>query len=50
VAKGVDQKTMTLQYLEALKVVGSSPSTKFVLPVELTSLLGGLAEGKAAKQ
>ncbi len=38
-AKGVDAKTMSLQYLEALKVLGSSPSTKFVIPTELTSLL-----------
>ena len=38
---------MTLQYLETLKVVGSAPSTKFVLPLELTSLLGGLGVGKA---
>ena len=30
--------TMTLQYLEALKEVGASPSTKFVLPMELLSL------------
>jgi regulator of protease activity HflC (stomatin/prohibitin superfamily) len=53
VAKSVDSKTMTLQYLDALKVVGSSPSTKFVLPLELGGLLGGLgsaiADGKAAK-
>jgi regulator of protease activity HflC (stomatin/prohibitin superfamily) len=53
VAKGVDSKTMTLQYLDALKVVGSSPSTKFVLPMELSGLLNGLGsaiDGKAAPQ
>jgi regulator of protease activity HflC (stomatin/prohibitin superfamily) len=53
VAKGVDSKTMTLQYLEALKVVGAAPSTKFVLPMELTGLLSGIGsavgDGKAAK-
>jgi regulator of protease activity HflC (stomatin/prohibitin superfamily) len=53
VAKGVDSKTMTLQYLEALKVVGSAPSTKFVLPMELTGLLSGIGsavgDGKAGK-
>ncbi|HEY6316795.1 MAG TPA: SPFH domain-containing protein [Acidimicrobiia bacterium] len=43
VAKGVDAKTMGLQYLETLKALGQSPSTKFVLPLELTSLLQGLA-------
>jgi regulator of protease activity HflC (stomatin/prohibitin superfamily) len=42
VAQGVDSKTMTLQYLEALKVVGAAPSTKFVLPMELTGLLSGI--------
>jgi regulator of protease activity HflC (stomatin/prohibitin superfamily) len=39
VAKTVDSKTMTLQYLEALKVIGSSPSTKYIFPMELTNLL-----------
>jgi regulator of protease activity HflC (stomatin/prohibitin superfamily) len=38
-AKGVDQKTMALQYLEALKALGASPSTKFVIPTEFTKLL-----------
>jgi regulator of protease activity HflC (stomatin/prohibitin superfamily) len=38
-AKGVDQKTMALQYLEALKALGASPSTKFVIPTEFTRLL-----------
>jgi len=42
VAKGVDAKTMGLQYLDALKSLGASPSTKFVLPMELTSLLSGV--------
>ena len=38
-AKGVDAKTMSLQYLEALKALGASPSTKFVIPAEVTQLL-----------
>jgi regulator of protease activity HflC (stomatin/prohibitin superfamily) len=42
-ARGVDANTMTLQYFEALKKIGSSPSTKFVLPMELSGLLSGLA-------
>lgn len=37
-AKEVDEKTMALQYLDTLREVGSSPSTKFVLPLELVSL------------
>src|SRR3989454_1229832 len=38
-ASGVDQKTMALQYLEALKALGASPSTKFVIPMEFTRLM-----------
>ena len=38
-ARKVDSKTMALQYLEMLKVVGASDSTKLLLPAELTSLL-----------
>jgi regulator of protease activity HflC (stomatin/prohibitin superfamily) len=39
VARGLDANTMSLQYLEALKQIGSSPSTKFVVPMELANLL-----------
>jgi len=42
VAKDIDAKTMSLQYLETLKQVGASPSTKFVIPAEFTSMLQGL--------
>ena len=38
-ASGVDQKTMALQYLEALKALGASPATKFVIPAEFTRLV-----------
>ena len=38
-AKGVDQKTMTLQYFETLKSIGASPSTKYIFPMEFTSML-----------
>ena len=38
-ARDVDSKTMALQYMEMLEKVGSSPSTKFVLPMELTSMV-----------
>ncbi|HZD17078.1 MAG TPA: SPFH domain-containing protein [Actinomycetota bacterium] len=41
-ARGVDAKTMSLQYLEALKEIGASPSTKFVIPAELTNLLSAI--------
>ena len=39
VAQGVDAKTMSLQYFETLKDIGASPSTKFIFPMEFTSLL-----------
>ncbi len=39
VAKGVDSKTMSLQYLDALRSLGASPATKFILPMEFTRLL-----------
>jgi regulator of protease activity HflC (stomatin/prohibitin superfamily) len=38
-ARDIDSKTMALQYMEMLEKVGSSPSTKFVLPMELTSMV-----------
>ena len=42
VAQTIDQKTITLQYFETLKVMGNSPATKFIFPMEFTSLLGNL--------
>jgi Na+-translocating ferredoxin:NAD+ oxidoreductase RnfG subunit len=42
VARTLDENTLLLQYLDTLKQVGSSPSTKFVVPMELSSLLNGL--------
>jgi regulator of protease activity HflC (stomatin/prohibitin superfamily) len=37
-----DVRTMTLQYLDTLRTLGSSPATKFVIPTEFTSLLSPL--------
>ena len=52
-ARLVDEKTMALQYLEALKSLGASPSTKFVIPTEFSRLadqVGGYVErGLAAR-
>ncbi|MDX2160878.1 MAG: SPFH domain-containing protein [bacterium] len=39
-AKDLDEKTMMLQYLDTLRSVGASPSTKFVVPMEVTTLMG----------
>jgi regulator of protease activity HflC (stomatin/prohibitin superfamily) len=42
VASGVDANTMTLQYVDALKELGAGDSTKFILPLELTKMLGNI--------
>jgi regulator of protease activity HflC (stomatin/prohibitin superfamily) len=39
IAKGLDANTMSLQYLDTLKNLGSGPSTKFVFPMEFASFL-----------
>ncbi|TMI77228.1 MAG: SPFH/Band 7/PHB domain protein [Bacillati bacterium ANGP1] len=39
VAKNIDSKTLTLQYLEALKALGEGAATKFIFPLEFTKLL-----------
>ncbi|NIW45513.1 MAG: SPFH/Band 7/PHB domain protein [Gammaproteobacteria bacterium] len=44
-AEGIDQKTMTLQYFETLKEMGAGPSTKYIFPMEFTSLLKGFISG-----
>ena len=44
VAQGVDSKTLTLQYLEALKSLGEGAATKFVIPIELFNLAQPLME------
>jgi regulator of protease activity HflC (stomatin/prohibitin superfamily) len=44
VARGVDPNTLLLQYLDALRQVASSPSTKVLLPMELTNLLAGVRD------
>ena len=38
-ANSLDSRTMSLQYLETMKDIGSSPSTKFIFPLEFTSML-----------
>jgi regulator of protease activity HflC (stomatin/prohibitin superfamily) len=46
IAKTVDPKTMTLQYFDTLKELGSSPATKYIFPMEFTSLLENFVKGK----
>jgi len=49
-AQGIDQKTMTLQYFETLKEMGAGPSTKYIFPMEFTSLLEGFIRGNQEKK
>ena len=46
IAKAIDQKTMTLQYFETLKSIGTSPSTKYIFPMEFTSMMENFLKGK----
>ncbi len=50
VASTVDSKTMSLQYFETLKALGASPSTKFIFPMEFTSMLSGFLNPGASNQ
>lgn len=43
-AKEIDQKTMALQYLDMMKTLGSSPSTKYVIPMEFTEMFKPFVE------
>jgi regulator of protease activity HflC (stomatin/prohibitin superfamily) len=45
IAKTVDQKTMTLQYFEALKAIGAGASTKYIFPLEFTSMMTNFLKG-----
>jgi regulator of protease activity HflC (stomatin/prohibitin superfamily) len=39
-ASKADGRTMSLQYFDTLKSLGESPSTKWIFPMEFTSMLG----------
>ena len=39
VAQNIDANTLSLQYFDTLKALGSSESTKFIFPMEFTNLL-----------
>jgi regulator of protease activity HflC (stomatin/prohibitin superfamily) len=40
----IDSKTMTLQVIDGLKALGASPGSTFVIPMEITKLLGNVGE------
>ncbi|MBI2867852.1 MAG: SPFH/Band 7/PHB domain protein [Chloroflexi bacterium] len=44
VAKGVDENTMKLQYLEMMKALGGSPASKFIFPMEFTAFFRSFAD------
>ncbi len=46
VAKTVDPKTMTLQYFDTLKSIGAGASTKYIFPMEFTSMLENFIKGR----
>jgi regulator of protease activity HflC (stomatin/prohibitin superfamily) len=48
-AKNIDQKTMTLQYFETLKEMGASPATKYIFPMEFTSMISDFISGQKKK-
>ncbi|NMC29468.1 MAG: SPFH/Band 7/PHB domain protein [Pelolinea sp.] len=45
-AKGIDSKTITLKYFDTLKDLGAAPSTKYIFPMEFTSLLKDFIKGR----
>src|SRR5512137_81445 len=45
IAQTIDQKTMTLQYFEALKAIGAGASTKYIFPLEFTSMISNFVKG-----
>jgi regulator of protease activity HflC (stomatin/prohibitin superfamily) len=46
IAKSIDQKTLTLQYFETLKTMSANPATKYIFPMEFTSLLSNFVKGQ----
>jgi regulator of protease activity HflC (stomatin/prohibitin superfamily) len=44
VARTIDDKTMSLQYLDMLKSLGANPATKLVVPLELAGLVRPFVE------
>src|SRR5271157_99501 len=45
-AKNIDQKTMTLQYFDTLKSLGQGASTKYIFPMEFTSMIENFIKNK----
>ncbi len=46
VATTIDSKTITLQYFDTLKTMSANPSTKYIFPMEFTSLLSNFIKSR----
>lgn len=46
VASTIDTKTITLQYFDTLRFMSTNASTKFIFPMEFTSLLSNFVKGQ----
>lgn len=44
VARTLDKNTVTLQYFDTLKTMSANPATKYIFPMEFTSLLGNFVK------
>ena len=49
IANRVDSQTMSLQYFDTLKSMANSPSTKYIFPMEFTSLLSDFVKSRKAE-
>jgi len=49
-AKDLDQNTVTLQYFETLKKMSENPSTKYIFPMEFTSLLKNFVQQRKGEE
>lgn len=49
-AKDIDNKTMTLQYFDTLKQMAANPSTKYIFPMEFTSLISDFIKTRQDKK
>jgi regulator of protease activity HflC (stomatin/prohibitin superfamily) len=47
-ASGIDDKTMSLQYIDMMKALGSGPASKWIVPMELTTFVQGIGRTFAA--
>jgi len=45
-AATLDTRTVTLQYFDTLKTMGTSPATKFIFPLEFTGLIGDFLKSR----